>query len=264
MTKNKPIAVVDTNVLVDLYSWHDFHEHFERMVTWASSDPVRLDDAQSRMRIARAREALLLAIRFHKLRASTFSISEAVRVVTRSAEFSNGKPLGDDERAYREAFIKTFLWFVRERLLAGWDAKMLTTDAKGNDADDLLLAYAKENSVPLITNEGYTATGINRKNRMQRLAKEAGVTIVKAVEFCRDDIDSQDEARAFLRAFREETPRYLKHYLKRHSKGRQGIHRILKDLDRYYDVILSSFANSAADGARSLLTYRQSVHSPTR
>jgi len=244
-SKGEPIAVLDTNVVLDLFSWHDFHDHFGRRVTWASANNVRLDDPQSRMRMARAREALLLAIYLHKTRAITFSISEAERLVIRVSQFdAKGKPLSDDERGYKEAFVKTFLWFVKERLLVGWQDAMEVTDAEGNDADDILLAHAKKKSLPLITNEGFTATGVDRKNRMRRKAKKEGVQIVRAADFYHDKMDVEVEAKAFFRRFRAETPKYLKWYLKKHGRGKGAIQRILRDLDRYYDFILSNDPNA--------------------
>jgi hypothetical protein len=257
MIVGKPIAVVDTNVIVDLYSWHDFNEHFERLITTASLPGVPIDDPTSLMRITRARDALLLAICFHKTNAITFSLSESVTLLNRLTVFDrDGKPLPDDERIRRLAFTKTFLWFVKTRLLTGWKDAMRDSDLKGNDADRAFVAYAKENELPLITNEGFGPLGINKKSLMQKLAREQGVRIIQAIDFYADKMDDMAEGIAFFLRFRAEAPEYLKWYVKRHPEGKKAVQQILRDLGRHYEYLLSDDPRAPRLKPLKFLTYR--------
>ncbi len=257
VTLSKPVAVIDTNVIVDLYSWHDFNDHFEHIITYASSDNVPVNDPKSRMRVSRAREALLLAIYLHKTEVTTFSLSESVKLVERVSKLDRkGKPLDPDERIRREAFTKTFLWFVREQLLVGWKDTMHRSESKGSEADRELLAYAKVHSLPLITNEGFTPLGVNKKSPMQKLAKVHGIEIIKAADFYDGEMDVGKEAMTFFRRFRAEAPKYIEAYLGKYPEGERAIRQIFRDLDRYYYLLLSADPNAPEPKPMKLLTYR--------
>jgi hypothetical protein len=226
----KPIAVIDTNVLVDLYSWHDYLRHIEQKIAWVLANP-KLDDPITVMRRARAGEALLLAIYLNKIRAVTFSISEAVTMmgVLVPANAKGSAPLN---------FTKTFIYFVVDELLSGWTQQMQVTDARSNAADDLLLAYAKENSLPLITNEGYSPTGIDHRKRMRKRAMAVGVTLVRAADFYRDEIDERAEADAFLDRFKRKSVDCIRRYVKAHPGGKRAITQIVHDMGNYFYHVL--------------------------
>jgi len=256
VTPPKPIAVIDTNVIVDLYSWHDFNDHFDSRVSYASSDDVSLDDPVSKMRFSRARRALLLAIHLHNTKAITYSLSESVTLLKRLTQFdAQGKPLDPDERIRREAFTKTFLWFVKRRLLTDWKDGMRVADLSSNEADRALVAFANEHSLPLITNEGFTATGVNPRKLMQRLARESGVRIVQAADFYGTEMDEAEEAKVFFRRFRKVLPVYKKWYVEKHPSGKHAIDQILRHLDRYYYFLLRGDWDESPLKPIKLMTY---------
>ena len=228
MRLGKPIAVVDTNILVDLYSWHDWLEHFESRMPAIVAVPD-LSDAKTAWRKARAREALLLALYLHKIRATTFSLSEGLTTIK---ELSDASTKGQ----WKDAFTRTFLWYVKEQLLSDWREGMKLSAAVGNAADDELLAFAKEHSLPLVTSEGYTPVGISGSNRMRKRARQAAVQVVTAADFYAGKIDEEDEANAFLLRFRKGAAGYVRAHRKQHGMSR-GVEQIVRAMGNYYTHI---------------------------
>ena len=96
------LAVVDTNVILDVVSLHDLSQTYERL----GADGVDTPDAVYRR--SRARESLLLAIYFHKAKAVTYSLhSEPVAILTTKVD-----PTSED--ALETHYTKLFIHFVRK------------------------------------------------------------------------------------------------------------------------------------------------------
>jgi hypothetical protein len=220
-----PVAVVDTNVLEDLYSWHDLFDHYNP----EDGKSPDIGDPKSVWRRARVREALLLACHFHNTRATTVSISEGERQLLEVADESGKAKDGSDQR-HKAAYITIFLWLVQEHVLNGWTQGARRSNARGNDADEELMALAKEHSLPLITSEGYTPTGPVAK-KMRLTGTQQGIQVLTAAEYLAvfaKDMDQNAEAEAFLERFKAHVPAYLvKH-------NTSNVRRFVADMEDYY------------------------------
>src|SRR5580704_11789456 len=164
-----------------------------------------LDDPSIVYRRARARESLLLAMHFHKVKAQTYSLhSEVLYLLLKRVPPAPGGQTTESD------FTTVFLYFVKDYLLPDWDTQMPTQPGSeaGNDADEAYVAFAKEHRLPLITNEGYEQNGIVDK-RMRKLAKDAGVSVFAPREFCAGKIDEAVEIEDFLQRFKEQAPVYM-------------------------------------------------------
>jgi hypothetical protein len=125
------VAVVDTNVLMDLYTLKGLDD----AITAGNGLPYRRE---------RARTAIWLFEALHERRASTLSAqSEAGRIVQRLAP-----PTSD-------AWAPFVIYHVKDRLLFDWDAKIIDADdeIQGSRVDTLLVELAALGGVPLITQE---------------------------------------------------------------------------------------------------------------
>jgi hypothetical protein len=109
-----------------------------------------------------------------------------------------------------------FVHFVYPRALGGWatgsDPRL---DQRIADPDGHLLEIARENGLPLITNECYSPEGIDertdnsrRRKKLRHRARAAGVQVFTPREFWDGKIDAEAEAEDFLRRFREAAPAY--------------------------------------------------------
>lgn len=230
----KPIAVVDTNIFLDLYSWHDWHQQFESRAPAVILRPD-LTDAKSVWRKARAREALLLAMYLTKINATTLSLSEGL-IQLKTKPFVNAT---GGQRAWNDAYIRTYIWYVKEQIFRGWTESMKISEAAGSAADDEMLAFAKDHALPLITSEGYTPDGINDQNRMRKRARLAGVQVVRAADYYVGKIDEEEESQLFLQKFRNGVSGYIKAYRKRNGKT-ASVELLLNEMGDYYKFILES------------------------
>jgi hypothetical protein len=183
-------------------------------------------------RRARARESLLLAMHFNNIAATTFSLHfEVLDLLTRRAPPAAGGATMESD------FTNTFLHFVKDYVLPNWNPTMPTASGTEgrNDADRALVEHARGRGVPLITNEGYSPTGIVDEG-MRQLAMAAGVRVFTPREFYQGRIDEGAEIDAFLRRFREQVPHYLE--VRRREVGKDNFHRVLEWVYGYYRLIL--------------------------
>jgi hypothetical protein len=227
-------AVVDTNVVLDVYSCHDVAKRYDEVHSRLGIAAV--DEASVVYRRTRARESLLLAIYFNKIGASTFSLHhESVELLTtRVPPAPGGQTLESD-------FTTVFLYFVKDYVLPEWESHMPTEpgDASGNDADRLLVEFAKEHALPLITNEGFTQRGVVEE-KMRKRAREAGVSVFSPRQFYLGKIDEAAEIEAFLSRFRDQVPRYLE--ARKRELGEDNVAEVLSWVYGYYRLILKGEA----------------------
>jgi hypothetical protein len=191
------VAVVDTNVLIDVYSCHDLTSTYEQVGVEA------LDSSSAIYRRARARESLLLVIYLHRVRARTYSLhSEPLDVLT-----TNVDP--QDDATFETHFTKMVVNFVLPVVLPGWDAVRPDTPTRetGNAADAALIAYAKKSGLPLITNEGFTSTGYF-EGKIARRARAEGVAVFFPHQFYAQKIDEAAEIEDFVRRFVTNAPAF--------------------------------------------------------
>jgi hypothetical protein len=223
-------AITDTKVLLDIYSCHDltttYNEAYGRLRTAA------LDDLAVVYRRARARESLLLAMHYNKVKATTYSLHSEVLdlLLKRASPAPGGETMESD-------FTTVFLHFIKDYLLPNWNPTMPAepgNEAK-DDADSAYVAVARESGLPLLTNEGYGQSGIMNE-KMRKLAKDAGVAVFAPREFYPDKIDEAAEIEDFLRRFKERAPVYME--ARRKELGEDKIGGVLTWIYGYYRMIL--------------------------
>jgi hypothetical protein len=227
MNTASPIAVLDTNVFLDVHSCHDLTE------TYAKLGPAAINDLSVVYRRARARESLLVAIYFNKIKATTFGLHfEMIELLTGRAP-----PTPVRGVSFEAEFASVFTWFVKDHVLPDWTPAVPTEpgNERGNGADRVLIATAKEHNVPLITNEGYGQTGIVDE-KMRKLAKDSGVRVFAPREFYRGKIDEAVEIARFLQRFDERAPLYLDAHWRKHGHDKSG--ELLGIVNGYYRHIL--------------------------
>ncbi|HEX7602584.1 MAG TPA: hypothetical protein VF316_13300, partial [Polyangiaceae bacterium] len=172
------VAVVDTNVLLDIFSCHNVTSMYEKVGVEGVDSPPAV------YRRARARESLLLAICFHKVGARTYSLhSEPILMLTKNVD-------PHDDTNFETHYAKIFANFVSPRVPAGWQPLMSDTPSHeaGNAADGAIVEFAKKKGLPLITNEGFTETGYS-EGKIAKRAKAGGVSVFFPKDFCLGRMD---------------------------------------------------------------------------
>lgn len=160
-------AVIDTNVILDLYSLADLLR--------ANEEGTAIKHESRR---SRARDALLLAWSLHAECASTLSLGdEATRRVKALNEPSILSTTGHH--------MQMSIWFLKERVLRNWDDRAKHEgDIRGGACDDALLALALENHCPLVTNEGVKTDGsVDDSHGLRSKARSAGAVVFSPREF---------------------------------------------------------------------------------
>jgi hypothetical protein len=193
-------AVVDSNVLIDVDSIHNL------------TRPPKEGQATLSERRARAKDALLLAICFHEMRAKTYSLCEAVDVLVRTVKPGSG--------GIEEHFVTCGIYFVRPLVLSRWTAlHPPEVNLRGNAADAHFLAKAKEFGKPLITLEA----------KLTARARAVGVAVFRPAEFYAGRMDRDDAVRRFLLRFRVRARPF--------RKKRPGIGLVDAVLEFYEDLL---------------------------
>jgi hypothetical protein len=222
------VAVLDTNVFLDIFSCHDLISTFNAAHARCGEDAMR--DPAAAYRLARARDSLLLAILLHDLRATTLGLhAESIELLTLRAPSTRGGETPESD------FVMFFLHFVMDHLLEGWTHTVdsIPANVSSNAADRFLIAAAKEHGVPLITNEGYSKAGIANK-KMRALASDEGVAAFSPREFISGEIDEISASASFLARFCEEAPGHFRDH------DQEG----LTWIEGYYRMILLGEASS--------------------
>jgi hypothetical protein len=149
-SSNQPIAVVDTNVILDTHSVHDVLGAYDKQ-------HANLNAPELVYRRARARESLLLMIYFNKIKAATLGLhSELLAQLTK-----NAPPEAIPGTSFEADFTRMFIWFVKDYVLPDWDMQVQAEPGgeRGNAADSVLVTAAAQRGLPLITNEGFSKDG---------------------------------------------------------------------------------------------------------
>lgn len=219
-------AVVDTNVMLDIFSCHDLER---------AAEIFPVDGHELEYRKRRAGDSVLLAIHLNEISAQTVGLNEFItQLKTIVPKARAGTSMSSD-------FTTFCIWFVKDHLLPRWGDGLSTeqSDAqlRGNAADAELLRIALENNLPLITNEGVTKAGvIDQKLRLK--AKERGARVFSPREFWEGRIDPCKAATAFLSRFVEQRPVYLEQ--RRQKVGEDKTSEVLDWIFRYYHGVLSA------------------------
>jgi putative PIN family toxin of toxin-antitoxin system len=129
-------AVLDTNVGLAIYSWHELLDAAERI---SEEDPTAtLTNADIQFWAQRTRTAFILALFFNERGWATWSpLNELIRKLVNKAP-----PVGE-EHGRKTNFVRLFIYFIKEKLLPGW---LIVGDPSsdesiiGNGVDELCLA----------------------------------------------------------------------------------------------------------------------------
>lgn len=191
-------AVVDTNVVLDVFSTHDLSREYEDIgITGLTS----LDATYRR---ARARESLLFAIFLNEIGASTYSLhSELLAKIQDCVD-----PSAQDSL---ETHVTTSVThFVKPYLLDRWKGCIAPgpDELSKTDADRELVRFATEHGLPLITNEGFGPHGVSNI-KLRKRAQKAGVDVFTPRQFYDGKLEENVAIEGFLSAFREARPEYL-------------------------------------------------------
>jgi hypothetical protein len=188
-------AVLDTNVGLAIYSWHDLSNAAEPIL---KEDPTaNLTHADIQFRAQRARTAFVLALFFNQRGWATWSpLNELSRTLMNKA------PPVDEEHGPKSDFVRLFLYFIKEKLLPGWlDGGDPSSDESmvGNRVDKLCLDWAAQHSIPLVSWEGHGPNGLDPKKLIPREARERGIDLVTPEELL--NREKFDETKAVQRFF---------------------------------------------------------------
>jgi hypothetical protein len=213
------VGVLDTNVLIDVQSVHDFAKTYEGL--YATLGPAAVDHRDVVHRRARARESILLIIYLDSINGATFSLGpEALGTLTAKVP--------PEALTFERQYTGLFLHFVRGRVLPrwrflgadqepGWETFLSRAPAldeaemrnpTGNRADAWLIALAKRLGLPLITNEGFKRSGYGVSEIGER-AKAEGVTVLFPKDVYAGKIDEMAETARFLERFCDEAPAFI-------------------------------------------------------
>lgn len=231
MNHPKPLAVIDTNVFVEIHSCHDLRRDFERLHAKLGNAAIEHPDITLRMQ--RARESAVLAMYFHSIGAHTYSLrGEAIDMLQQLAPPAPGGTSMDSD------FTMVFAHFVLDYVLNDWKsiADEVPETVSDDAADLLLIDYAKANDLPIITAEGYTRDGIvddNKKRNMRARCKAAGVSVYAPREFYAGKIEPDEAIERFLERFAARVPEWLAVRGKNDKMG-----EVLRWIFGYYRMIL--------------------------
>jgi hypothetical protein len=199
-----PDLIVDTNVLLQLYSVHDLTAAYARADSESDSAFVH--------RRERTRDALLFALLCDSEGLATGSLrNEPIRQLT-----SNAPPEGQD---FETVYTQLFIWFIRDHVLTNWVPGFIReiddTAMRGDACDDEYLALARNNELPLITDEGNTEAGLrevtrNGKRNLRGRAHDAGISVFTPGEFWRvRGLDPVVASKSLLERFDRQRPKYV-------------------------------------------------------
>jgi hypothetical protein len=197
LTFDKPIAVLDTNVVLDAISCVHLVKHAE-----GESDPTA---RSSTFRRQKARECLLLSIYLNSVKATTYSIFEATRIAVREIS-------PDAHGALETHAMIIWTHYVKDTVLPDWTMISPSNgddEPVGNAADALLVEKALEFGVPLITHEGVSLDGVNPKSGIRKKANAAGVRVMTARELY-GDMDELLYSALFMQAYGRDAEEHVR------------------------------------------------------
>jgi len=202
----KPSAVLDTNVLLAIYSWHDLLDAMER--TLGQDPTANLTHADIQFWAQRARAAFILALFFNERRWATWSPpNELTRTL-----MSKAPPVGE-EHGPKSNFVRLFVYFIKEKLLPDWLAggdRLSDESIIGNGVDELCLNAATEHSIPLVSWDGHGPNGLDPQKFISREARERGIDLVTPEELLsREKFDPTKAVERFFARWDRHAPVYI-------------------------------------------------------
>lgn len=195
----KPDLILDTNVVLEQVDVQD--------LVRAILEAGNLDSPAVQNRRNRLRHSILLGWYCHVAKLSTGVMwHEVAGLVLRQRRVDVNAP-GDLPAVISSLIV----YFVLESVLCDWRRGTLGDigTPTGTDADDVLLQWAKDSTVTLITNEGNRGDGIFETERKGKLnlrgkAVREGVSVFSPGEFLASrSVDVAAEAARFVDSFVE-------------------------------------------------------------
>lgn len=226
-----PDLLLDTNVVVDIYSISDLDDALHACVA-GGGDPRT--EPKVGYRLARHRSAVALAtwLSWKKRRTEALP-SETLRIL-----LARSPPSA--VTTFKGVYTYYWVHFIRDYLLRRWQFSFkpgVDEFIRGTDCDDLLLKLAGEYGVPLITNEGVTPVGQVAPGKLHDRAKRLGLAVFTPAEFLATQGASlEQELECFYRLFKSK--KNQDRFKRRFSKRRASTVRdVLAKLER--DLALS-------------------------
>lgn len=197
-----PDAIVDTNVILPIYSWHDLLDVGDRVL--AANPAATLEDPALAFRRGRARTAFLLTLLFNERKWKVMvPLHEVGRTLLRGAP----------PDSVTANFTKLYLHFVTD-LLPDWSmAGDLEDDENivGDDVDLLCVRYAEHFRVPFISWEGDTPAGPDPTKLIPTESKARGIDLVTPEQMLqRHAFDERPAIKRFFSAWDARAAEYLK------------------------------------------------------
>jgi hypothetical protein len=199
-------AVLDTNVGLAIYSWHELLDAMERIL---NEDPAaNLTNADIQFQAQRARTAFILALFFNERGWTTRSpLNELKRTLVNKAP-----PIGE-EHGPKSNFVRLFVYFIKEKLLPRWlDSGDPSSDESiiGNGVDELCLDWAAQHSIPLVSWEGHEPKGLDSKKFIPKKARERGIDLVTPEELLsREKFDETKAVERFFAGWARHVPAFI-------------------------------------------------------
>jgi hypothetical protein len=231
-------CVIDTNVILELYSIHDLMRDFEE--SHAKKGEAAAADPRVRFRRLRMADSLALAIALHEKRETSFQlVTEAIEMLVREVP--------PDSDGFERSWVQFFLYYTKDFCLADWGEESdseLGAGVKGTARDSILLDVARAKGVPLVTNEGNTQTGIDDTRGLRKRAIAARVAVCTPGEYvARLGVEFPAASMAFAARFRGRQEEYL--------AGRSDADAAREHLAKIFDIYAWCFA-AARERAEAL------------
>jgi hypothetical protein len=205
-SSDTPNAILDTNVFLAIYSWHDVVSVTNAVLE--AQPAATLEHAAIQFRVQRARAAFALTLFLNEYGWSTgVALNEIGRTLEAKA------PPTDPEQGVASNFVRLYAHFIKDKLLPAWrgggdeeaDAKK-----KGNDVDRICLAWAEQHRVPLISWEGHGPNGFDPNKLIPLEAAKRGIDLVTPEELLRRErFDGTAAAQHFFSGWAEQGPLYV-------------------------------------------------------
>lgn len=202
-----PNAVLDTNVSLAIYSWHDVVSAVEPVLR--RNPKAGLTDPQIQFRAQRARTAFLLSLFFNERRWMTVAPAHELR-----RKLIEKVPPNANEAGHKSNFTRCFLYFVKDRLLPDWvTGADLAADEhiNGNDVDRLCLDWAEQYGIPLISWEGHGPNGFDATKLIPSEGSARAIDVVTPEALLvRNCFDERSAVRRFAAAWDEHAANYVR------------------------------------------------------
>lgn len=199
-------AVLDTNVGLSIYSWHELLDAIERI---SEADPTAtLANTDIQFWAQRARTAFILALFLNERGWATWSPpNELTRMLMNKAP-----PVGE-EHGPKSNFVRLFIYFIKEKLLPDWLAggdRSSDESIIGNGVDEVCLDGAAEHSIPLVSWDGHGPDGLDPKKFIPRKARERGIDLVTPEELLsREKFDATKAGERFFAGWDRHAPVFI-------------------------------------------------------